>query len=51
MNNVLVISHGKNHRIIDEVNYKTSKFLDPDPESNPDYIISAYNKFITRTIK
>ena len=51
MNNVLVISHGRNHRIIDKVNYKTSKFLDPDTESNPDYIISASNKFITRTIK
>lgn len=51
MNNVLVISHGKSHRIIDEINYKTSKFLDTNPESNPDYIISASNKFITRTIK
>lgn len=51
MNNVLVISHGRNHLIINEVNYKTSKFLDTDPESDPDYIISASNKFISRTIK
>src|SRR5436190_13698659 len=51
MDNVLVISHGRSHHIIDEVNYKTSKFLDSNPESNPDYIISASNKFINRTIK
>ena len=42
---------GKNDRIINEINYKTSKFLDPDPESNPDYIIRAQSKVITKTIK
>ena len=51
MNNVLVISHGRSHRIINEVNYKTSKFLDPNPESDSDYNISASNKFITLIIK
>lgn len=51
MNNVLVLSHGRNHRIIKEINYQTSKFLDPDPNSGSDYRISADYKYIGNIIK
>lgn len=51
MDNVLVISHGKNDRIIEEINYQTSKFLDPDPAVDPDYIFDAQYKYITNRIK
>jgi len=51
LNDTLVISHGLNHQEIKEVNYNTSKFLDPNPGTDPDYIISADYKFITNIIK
>jgi hypothetical protein len=37
LENNLVISHGRNHRHIKEIEYDTSVFVDPNPEANADY--------------
>ncbi len=39
MDNVLAICHGRAHRKIQEINYETATFLDPDPDANADRIL------------
>ncbi|HSW76456.1 MAG TPA: hypothetical protein VLG50_05400 [Candidatus Saccharimonadales bacterium] len=48
MKSVLVLCHGRNDRIIKEIDYKSSIFINSDPATKPDYRMSIVSPQISK---